>query len=148
MIHHAIAESGGAVLSTSQLARGSDLQSGEEAGVKFAESLGCSSIAELRAKSSEEILSGRGPGSPIVDGYFLPESVGEIFAQGKQNAVPVILGWNKDEGFGGAPVPVAEFKERVKQLFGDQAEEFLAKFPVNTDEDAKSIQNDLGALQT
>lgn len=147
LIHHAIAESGGAVLSTSQLARGSDLQSGEEAGVKFAESLGCSSIAELRAKSPEEILSGRGPGSPIVDGYFLPESVGEIFTQGKQNDVPVILGWNKDEGFGGAPVPAAEFKERVKQIFGDKAEEFLAKFPVNTEEEAKSIQNDLGALQ-
>jgi len=148
LIHHAIAESGGAVLGSSQLARGSGLTAAEEAGAKFAESLGCSSIAELRSKSAEEILSGRGPGSPVVDGYFLPESVGEIFAQGKQNDVPVILGWNEDEGFGGAPVPAAQFKEKVKQMFGDKADDFLQKFPVNTDEEAFAIQNDLGALQT
>ncbi len=148
LIHRAIAESGGAVLSTNQLSRGGDLAAGEEAGVKFAESLGCSSLAELRAKSADEILNGRGPGSPIVDGYFLPESVGDIFKQGKQNDVPVILGWNEDEGFGGAPVPAVQFKERVKQMFGESADEFLAKFPVNTDEEAFAIQNDLGALQT
>lgn len=148
LIHHAIAESGGAVLSSNQLARGSGLEVAEEAGVKFAESLGCSSIAELRAKSPEEILNGHGPGNPIVDGYFLPESVGEIFAQGKQNDIPAILGWNQDEGFGGAPIPAAQFKEKVKQMFGDKTDEFLEKFPVNTDEEAFALQNDLGALQT
>jgi len=148
LIHRAIAESGGAVLSSSGLARGGDLKAAEEAGVKFAESLGATSITELRAKSAEEILNGRGPGAPIVDGYFLPESVGEIFAQGKQNDVPVILGWNQDEGFGGAPVPADQFKERAKQMFGDKAEEFLQKFPVENDEEAFAIQNDLGALQT
>ena len=148
LIHRAIAESGGAVLSTNALARGGDLKSGEEAGVKFAESLGASSIEELRAKSAEEILSGRGGGAPIVDGYFLPKSVGEIFANGEQNDVPVIIGWNEDEGFGPPPVPADQFKERVKQQFGDMADEFLAKFPMDTDEEAFAIQNDLGALQT
>ncbi len=148
LFHRAIAESGGAILGSSQLARGSGLKTAEEAGVKFAEKLGASSIAELRAMSAEDILKGGGPGSPIVDGYFLPESVGEIFAKGQQNDVPVILGWNEDEGFGGAPVPAAEFKEKVKEMFGDKAQEFLEKFPVNTDEEAAAIQNDLGALQT
>lgn len=148
LFHRAIAESGSAVLGSTQLARGSGLKSAEEVGVKFAESLNCSSIAELRAKSADEIQNVRGPGAPVVDGYFLPESVGEIFAQGKQNDVPVILGWNQDEGFGGAPVPADQFKERVKQMFGDKADEFLAIFPVNSDEDAIAIQNDLGALQT
>ena len=52
------------------------------------------------------------------------------------------------EGFGGAPVPAVQFKERVKQMFGESADEFLAKFPVNTDEEAFAVQNDLGALQT
>jgi para-nitrobenzyl esterase len=148
LIHRAIAESGGAVLSTNALARGGSLKSGEEAGVKFAESLGASTIEELRAKSAEEILSGKGGGAPIVDGYFLPKPVGEIFANGEQNDIPVIIGWNEDEGFGGAPVSADQFKQRVKQQFGDMADEFLAKFPINTEEEAKAIQNDLGALQT
>ncbi len=148
LIHRAIAESGGAVLATNALARGGSLKSAEEAGVKFAESLGASSIEELRAKSAEEILSVRGGGAPIIDGYFLPKSVGEIFANGEQNDVPVIIGWNEDEGFGPAPVPVDKFKENVKQMFGDMADEFLATFPLNTDEEAQAIQNALGALQT
>ena len=148
LFHRAIAESGGAVLNTNQLARGSNLKKAEEAGLKFAESLGASSIAELRAKPADEILKGRVPGSPIIDGYVLPQSVGEIFKQGKQNDVPVILGWNEDEGFGGAPVSADKFKERVKESFGDKADEFLATFPINNDEEAFAIQNDLGALQT
>jgi len=148
LIHRAIAESGGAVLSTNALARGGSLKSAEEAGVKFAESIGASSIDELRAKSAEEILRGAGLRNPIVDGYFLPKPVSEIFANGEQNDIPVIIGWNEDEGFGGAPVPADQFKERVKQLFGDKADEFLAKFPLKTDEEAFAIQNDLGALQT
>lgn len=148
LIHRAIAESGGAVLANSALGRGGDLKSAEEAGVKFAESLGAASIEELRAKNAEEILSGRGGGAPIVDGYFLPKSVGEIFANGEQNDVPVIIGWNEDEGFGPPPVPAEQFKENAKQLFGDMADEFLETFPLNSDEEAKAIQNDLGALQT
>ncbi|MDX8338904.1 carboxylesterase family protein [Draconibacterium sp. IB214405] len=148
LIHRAIAESGGAVLSSNALARGGDLNFGEEAGVKFAEELGVSSIEELRAKSAEEILAGGGFRNPIVDGYFLPKSVGEIFANGEQNDIPVIIGWNEDEGFGGAPVPADQFKERVKTMFGDKADAFLAEFPLNTDEEAFAIQNDLGALQT
>ena len=148
LFHRAIAESGGAVLSTNQLARGSNLNAAEAAGVKFAESLGAASLAELRAKPANVILNARGPGSPIVDGYFLPEPVGGIFASGEQNDVPVILGWNQDEGFGGQPVPADQFKERVKQQFGESADDFLAQFPVNSDDDAFAIQNDLGSLQT
>ena len=148
LIHRAIAESGGAVVSNSALASGGGLKAAEEAGVKYAESLECSSIAELRAKTPEEILSVRGGGMPIVDGYFLPKSVGEIFANGEQNDVPAILGWNKNEGFGPPPASADQFKERVKSMFGDKAEEFLQRFPVNSDEEAFAIQNDLGTLQT
>ena len=148
LIHGAIAESGGAVLNTNQLARGTDLKEAEAAGVEFAKSLGASSIDELRALSADEILKTRGPGGPIVDGYLLPQSLGEIFAQGNQNDIPVILGWNEDEGFGPPPVSAAQFKERVPLMFGDRADDFLNKFPINTDEEAFAVQNDLGALQT
>ena len=148
LIDHAIAESGGAVLNTNQLSRNTTLEQAEAAGARFAESLGASSIAELRDMPAEKILRARGPGGPIVDGYMLPSSLGEIFAEGKQNDVPVILGWNEDEGFGGPPVPADQFKKRVREMFGDKADDFLTRFPVNSDEDAFAIQNDLGALQT
>jgi para-nitrobenzyl esterase len=54
-------------------------------------------LAELRARSTQEVsktLSGRGM---IVDGYLIPEDLSITFAQGRQNPVDVISGSNKDE---------------------------------------------------
>jgi len=47
---------------------------------------------------------GLGGGQPIIDGWIIPEDLSITFANGKQNKVDVITGFNKDEhtGFGGA----------------------------------------------
>ena len=51
----------------------------------------------LRAISAEDFLKGGRGGGPVIDGWFLPEDVGKIFAEGKQNDVPLLSGSNKDE---------------------------------------------------
>jgi para-nitrobenzyl esterase len=54
-------------------------------------------LAELRARSTDEVvktLAGRGM---IIDGYVIPEDLSITFANGRQNAVDVIAGSNKDE---------------------------------------------------
>ena len=62
-----------------------------------------SRLRELRAKPAADVLkAGRGAG-PIVDGWSIPEDPGTVFAQGKQNDVPVLVGSNRDESFGGTP---------------------------------------------
>lgn len=60
------------------------------------------SLAELRARSSEEVLRMRGSGM-IIDGWVIPEDESITFAQGRQNKVDLIVGSNKDEhnSFGG-----------------------------------------------
>jgi para-nitrobenzyl esterase len=60
-------------------------------------------LAQLRALSSQEAL-GAGRGGPVIDGYVIPEDQSITFANGRQNPVDVIVGFNKDEhtGFGGA----------------------------------------------
>jgi para-nitrobenzyl esterase len=56
------------------------------------------SLAELRARSTEEIRTmGLGGGQPIIDGWIIPEDLSITFANGKQNPVDVIAGYNKDE---------------------------------------------------
>src|SRR5580698_7658680 len=67
--------------------------------------LGVSTLAELRAIPAQKLLDAfappQSPGfdfGPDVDGYFLPESVPAIFAAGNQNDVPLLAGWNHDEG--------------------------------------------------
>jgi para-nitrobenzyl esterase len=78
-----------------------DLASSEANGVKFAQSLGASSIAELRAKSAAEVLdAAEKPGvmiGPNIDGWFLPTDVPTIYAKGAQSRIPLLAGWNKDE---------------------------------------------------
>ena len=56
------------------------------------------SLAELRARSTEEIRTmGLGGGQPIIDGWIIPEDLSITFANGRQNPVDVIAGYNKDE---------------------------------------------------
>jgi para-nitrobenzyl esterase len=75
--------------------------------------------------------------APNVDGYFLPEPVEVIFAAGKQSDVPLLAGWNKDEG-SAAPKdnPTGALKEAAQKEFGDQAEQFLRLYPSENEKQA------------
>jgi para-nitrobenzyl esterase len=53
-------------------------------------------LAELRARSTEEVAKMRGAGM-VIDGWIVPEDLSITFAQGKQNPVDVVVGSNKDE---------------------------------------------------
>jgi len=111
------------------------------------EKLGVDTLAELRALPAQKLLdafSKHGEDfsfGPDVDGYFLPESVPAIFAAGKQNDVPLLAGWNRDEGsfaISEAPTkPDAEsLKATAEKEFGDQASEFLRLYPSATETEA------------
>jgi para-nitrobenzyl esterase len=54
-------------------------------------------LAELRSRSTEDVMKTiRGSGM-IIDGWIVPEDLSLTFAQGKQNPVDVLVGSNKDE---------------------------------------------------
>jgi para-nitrobenzyl esterase len=94
------------------------------------------SLAELRAKSTEEIsrtLSGAGM---IVDGWIIPEDESRTFAQERQQPVDVLVGSNKDEGsFAGNTTAIA-WTNRVRQRWGDLADDYLKLYPAGSDEEA------------
>lgn len=108
--------------------------------------LGVSTLAELRALPADKLLDAFSPPQsrgfdfgPDVDGYFLPEPVPAIFAAGKQNDVPLLAGWNHDEGsfeIAFSPQkPTAEaLKATAQKEFGDKAAEFLRLYPADTPE--------------
>ena len=54
-------------------------------------------LAELRTRSTDEIVKTLRGSGMIVDGWIVPEDLSITFANGKQNAVDVIAGSNKDE---------------------------------------------------
>jgi para-nitrobenzyl esterase len=104
---------------------------------------GARTLVELRAMPAQKLLDAvstpSGAGAPEfildTDGYFLPEPVAALFAEGKQNAVPLLAGWNRDEG--GLPLPptpaaVASLRKTAGTEFRQDAGEFLALYPSDT----------------
>ncbi|MBZ5524996.1 MAG: carboxylesterase family protein [Acidobacteriia bacterium] len=102
-------------------------------------------VKTLRAKSGEELLNAMDAeqfSQPMVDGWVLPQDVFTIFAQGKQNDVALIAGFNADEGKSLAPLPpgttAAMLSARIKRRFGDFADQFLKIYPAGSDEEARA----------
>ncbi len=134
----AIGESGGALTPIPALGP-KPLAIGESDGAKFAQGLGAASIAELRAKPAADILQAaiKSPityGFGVVDGYVVPGHPAKIYAAGQHNDVPLLLGWNADEGTlfaarvkWGPDTP--SYADRVRAQFKDQAEKVLELYP-------------------
>jgi para-nitrobenzyl esterase len=55
------------------------------------------SLAELRARPTEEVVKTLRGSGMIIDGWIVPEDLSITFANGRQNAVDLIAGSNKDE---------------------------------------------------
>jgi len=96
-----------------------------------------SPLAELRAKSTDDISASLRGAGMIIDGWIVPEDLSITFAQGRQNAVDVLVGANKDEGsFNAGTVTGAQWTARVKQRWGDLADKYLALYPAGNDDEA------------
>lgn len=115
------------------------LAEGEKQGVEFLQKAGIKSIKELRAMSTREIYEiyneSKRFGFPIIiDNYFLPKTLPQIFAAKEQAQVPLLLGWNSAEIPGGAfmlgmPNTTENFITRVKKEYPNDAEEVLKLYP-------------------
>jgi para-nitrobenzyl esterase len=138
----AIAQSG----SYAQIGPGESLASAEQIGIRFAKAKGATSLAALRAIPAVDLTA---PSKeefhflPIIDGWFLPKSVDEIFAAGEQSDVATLTGWVADEGsfsddYG--KVPAEEFVKRVRQQVGTQADVMLKLYPTSTQAEAAESQ--------
>ena len=144
LFNKAIAQSG------ANFTRGNPLQSVAEMEVgRSFQSLGASSLTELRKISSDELLKkANGNYRPYIDGYVLPEHIADIFAKGQQNKVALLTGWNQDEGLMMTPVKKAEdYKADIYKRYGNNAKAMLTAYPGETDEQASQSQLNLSRDQ-
>ncbi len=116
------------------------------------QSIGANSLKDLRAMSTEQILDaakkkGTTGFSPVVDGKVLTEPVPETYAAGKQAHVPLLAGWNADEGsfFAMRGMTAAQWQPMAKGMYKDRAVEFLALYPGETDAQALRSAIDYGS---
>jgi para-nitrobenzyl esterase len=151
----AIGESGGAFASAARPTESRAVL--EPRNVAFAQTAyNTSRLADLRKLSADDILRGvtakTTPPPPrfgiSVDGYFLPDSVPNIYASGHQAHVPLIAGWNADEAReeviqAKTPTTVETFTTSARAKFGDKADDFLALYPASSDAEATLSAGDL-----
>jgi para-nitrobenzyl esterase len=113
------------------------LAEGEANGRRIAGSLRASSLAQLRRLPAQRFL---GPGltaDPLIDGRFLTEPLVDTFARGGEAPVPLMTGWNADEGTRYPVFPTrAAFAAVRHAVFGPNAGRAAAYFPVVTDAEA------------
>jgi para-nitrobenzyl esterase len=147
LFNKAIAESGSFMIANPFI-QSTTLETAEQQGLKFAASAHAQSIAELRKIPADELMKVPGRFSPITDGYVLPKPVYQIFADGTQNDVPVITGWNNDENFVMSFKKKDDYVAQIRKQYGADADEFLKYYPGNTDKEAARSQVKIGRDQT
>ncbi len=115
------------------------LAEAEKTGLEFAQSIGHPSLAELRKLSTKDVYElyndSKKFGFPtVIDGYFYPKTIPQIFNAKEQAQVPLLLGWNSAEIPGqafmfGKPYTEENYVERVKQTYPQDYEEVLKLYP-------------------
>jgi para-nitrobenzyl esterase len=118
------------------------LSAAEEDGQKLMETLQVSTLRELRAMPAEDLMK-KAPGirGPIIDGYVLPDTIRNIFLQGKENKVDLLTGWNEDEGLlFGAPKKAVDFQDDARSRYGADATTLLHYYPAGSDSEAAISQ--------
>jgi para-nitrobenzyl esterase len=138
LFHKAIAQSGG--MFGKQLSLGQTLQSAEENGKQLTEKLKITNMAAFRAMPADSLLKIQARIGVTIDNVVIPP-VYDSFAAGKHNDVPVISGWNADDGVSfGPPANALQFQENVKKQYGEKAGTFLKLFPAGNDAEAAKSQ--------
>jgi para-nitrobenzyl esterase len=108
------------------------LKQAEADGMAYAQKVGVSSIAELRKVEADKLPLGMGMGGgwPITDGVVIPDDQHKLYESGKYNDVPVLIGYNSDEGasFSREKTP-EEYYAGVKARYGKFADDLIKAYP-------------------
>ncbi len=123
------------------------LAEAEKTGADFAKNAGYPSIKELRALSARDIYEmyneSQRFGFPVVlDNYFLPKTLPQIFAAKEQAQIPLLLGWNSAEIPGqafmqGQPYTAENFASRIKAEYPADHEQVMKLYPAKTEREVE-----------
>ncbi|TVZ16546.1 carboxylesterase/lipase family protein [Maribacter sp. MAR_2009_72] len=135
LIAGAIGESGAGIHPTMAAV---PLKEAEQIGLDFAKSIGHSTLSELRKLSTREVYelynkSKRFGFPAVLDRYFLPNTLPEIFKNKEQAMVPLLLGWNSAEipglAFTQGPYTEENYINKVKEAYPKEYQKVLELYP-------------------
>lgn len=154
LIAGAIGESGASIHPTMAPV---PLKEAEKEGSEFIQKAGYKSIADLRKLTTREVYeiyneSNRFGFPTVIDGYFLPQSLSELFADKKQAQVPLLVGWNSAEIPGmafmqGQPYKEENYLAKVKETYPKDFNEILKLYPHSSEKEIEQSATDLASDQ-
>jgi para-nitrobenzyl esterase len=133
------------------------LADAEKTGEAFGKKIGAASLAALRAMPADQLLEEASkPGdagfrsSFDVDGYFFPKAPAKIYEAGEQAHVPLMAGWNSEEGsyqsILGKEEPTKEnYLSAVQKRMGENAAAVLKAYNADNDDNVKQVATDLAS---
>ena len=111
-----------------------------ETGKATKEKLGCSTVAELRALSAEQLVNeAQAHHHMTVDGYALTETPYESYQKGMHNEEAILHGYNEEESAAFIMFDRANMKnyeQKIRAYFGEYSDDLLKLYPASTDEEA------------
>jgi len=141
---NAIIQSGPGLLPPDILSGATPLKEGEQSGVRFAESKGAASLADLRSMPPEKLIaeSGTVRMGPVTDGWFLA-SEHRIRAQ-----AAVMNGFTADDlgaggGFGPpASATISAYEKEARESYRDRADVFLSLYPADSEAGVSAMRKE------
>ena len=144
LFQRAIGQSGG-MFEPPSIAPQFYLKNAERDGVSYATSVGAASLADLRALPAGALLGGeaRAVNHPVIDSWLLPEDPYAVFAQGGQHDVPLLVGFNADEGrslIDSTRLDARTFVEDITRYWGQMPPALLDAYADDFEDDAQAIR--------
>lgn len=132
-----------------------DLGKAEEVGVEFAKSVGAETLSQLRAIPADQLMADATKFGPFrfrmtVDGYFFPKNPYDIFASGEQAHIPLLVGWNSQEGdyhgiLGNTAPTVANYEAAVRKMYPTGADTVLRLYHAASDAEVERVATALAS---
>jgi para-nitrobenzyl esterase len=107
------------------------LATAEAQGLALQRELGVTSLSELRGVAGDRLIAATTPRDAIVlDGRVVTGTAEQVFANGKANDVPVLIGYTRDESFRplGAVAGTNALATAVRARFPNHADAILAAY--------------------
>jgi para-nitrobenzyl esterase len=151
LFHRAIGESGAAFPSGINLGGETVAERAKTDGA-WVDGLGAKSLKDLRAMPTDQLLEaakkkGTTGFAPVIDGRLITEPIPDTYAAGKQAHVPLLAGWNADEGsfFAMRGMTAPQWNAMAGGLFKERSVAFLKLYPGETDAQALRSAIDYGS---
>ena len=131
---------------------GMPLAEAEQTGLEVQKALGASDLRHMRYVPADKIVALQAESQVgysqqgirvggIMDGYFMPKSKEELAKDHEMSDVPVIANFNSAESASALifAKTVDQYKEIARKMYGDNSDEFLKLYPVNSDADVRPM---------